>query len=140
MNVHILMLGSFTPIHVPTATARCRRSIGPRKWRSAGNIKKEFLNVDGGTFTPLVFSAMGDAGPAASTFLKRLADKDATKKLTFKVENNSLELTRIFKENIMTDCEREKEEVDHVHPSLRMVEMPLVVCPFAFKPPLFAWG
>ena len=42
MNVHILMLGSFTPMHVPTATARCRRSIGPRKWRSAGNIKKEF--------------------------------------------------------------------------------------------------
>ena len=27
----------------------------------------------------------------------------------FKVENNSLELTRIFKENIMTDCEREKK-------------------------------
>ena len=26
-----------------------------------------------------------------------------------KVENNSLELTRIFKENIMTDCEREKK-------------------------------
>ena len=32
----------FYPMHVPTATARCRRSIGPRKWRSAGNIKKEF--------------------------------------------------------------------------------------------------
>ena len=27
----------------------------------------------------------------------------------FKVENNSLELTRIFKENIVTDCEREKK-------------------------------
>ena len=27
----------------------------------------------------------------------------------FKVENNSLELTRIFRENIMTDCEREKK-------------------------------
>ena len=26
----------------------------------------------------------------------------------FKVENNSLELTRIFKENILTKCEREK--------------------------------
>ena len=35
------------------------------------------------------------------------------------------------------DC---NEEVDHVRPSLRMVEMPLVVCPFAFKPPLSAWG
>ena len=27
----------------------------------------------------------------------------------FKMENNSLELTRIFKENIMSDCEREKK-------------------------------
>ena len=27
----------------------------------------------------------------------------------FKVENNSLELTRIFKENIKTKCEREKK-------------------------------
>ena len=30
-------------------------------------------------------------------------------KMFFKVENNSLELTRIFKENILTDCEREKK-------------------------------
>ena len=29
--------------------------------------------------------------------------------IDFKVENNSLELTRIFKENIMTDCEHEKK-------------------------------
>ena len=28
---------------------------------------------------------------------------------SFKVENNSLELTRIFKENIMTNCERERK-------------------------------
>ena len=32
-----------------------------------------------------------------------------SEKKLFKVENNSLELTRIFKENIMTDCEREKK-------------------------------
>ena len=51
---------------------------------------------------------MGGAGPAASTFLKRLADNVSTKKSTtyaqalgwlmplVKVENNSLELTRIY--------------------------------------------
>ena len=37
-------------------------------------------NVERGTFTPLVFSATGGAGPAATTFLKRLADKVAEKR------------------------------------------------------------
>ena len=35
--------------------------------------------------------------------------EDVRMVMIFKVENNSLELTRIFKENIMTDCEREKK-------------------------------
>ena len=37
-------------------------------------------NVERGTFTPLVFSATGGAGPAATTFLKRLADKLSEKR------------------------------------------------------------
>ena len=37
-------------------------------------------NVERGTFTPLVFSATGGADPAATTFLKRLADKVAEKR------------------------------------------------------------
>ena len=37
-------------------------------------------NVERGTFTPLVFSATEGAGPAATTFLKRLADKLSEKR------------------------------------------------------------
>ena len=36
--------------------------------------------VDGGSFTPLVFTAAGGAGPAASVFLKHLGSKIAEKK------------------------------------------------------------
>ena len=68
MNVHILMLGSFTPMHVPTATARCRRSIGPRKWRSAGNIKKEFWTSMEEHLHLWFFSVMGGAGPVEVLF------------------------------------------------------------------------
>ena len=111
MNVHVLMLGSFNP----HARSHCQRSL-PQIYRSQEMEKRRqyqerILNVDGGTFTPLVFSAMGGAGPAASTFLKCLADKIATKKSTTYAQALAM-----------------------------MVEMPLVVCPFAFKPPLSAWG
>ena len=37
-------------------------------------------NVERGTFIPLVYSATGGAGPAATTFLKLLADKVAEKR------------------------------------------------------------
>ena len=43
----------------------------------------------------VVFAVLGGAGLRLSYF--------------FKEENNSLELTRIFKENIITDSEREKK-------------------------------
>ena len=33
------------------------------------------MNVDHGSFTPLVFSSTGSAGPMADTFLQRLAGK-----------------------------------------------------------------
>ena len=36
--------------------------------------------VDGGSFTPLVFTTAGGAGPAASIFLKHLGSKIAEKK------------------------------------------------------------
>ena len=36
--------------------------------------------VDGGSFTPLVFTTAGGAGPAASVFLKHLGSKIAEKK------------------------------------------------------------
>ena len=39
----------------------------------------------------------------ANAFVSRLRDN------YFKVENNSLELTRIFKESIKTKCERDKK-------------------------------
>ena len=38
--------------------------------------------VDKGSFTPLVFSSSGGAGPAATTMLKRLANMYAEKKTT----------------------------------------------------------
>ena len=54
-------------------------------YRSHGQDKRRdyedrVRNVERGTFTPLVFSATGGAGPAATTFLKRLADKVAEKR------------------------------------------------------------
>ena len=73
-------------VFYPHARSHCHRSL-PQIYRSQEMEKRRqyqerILNVDGGTFTPLVFSAMGGAGPAASTFLKCLADKIATKKST----------------------------------------------------------
>ena len=37
------------------------------------------MNVDHGSFTPLVFSSTGSAGPMADTFLQRLAGKHSEK-------------------------------------------------------------
>ena len=73
-------------VFYPHACSHCHRSL-PQIYRSQEMEKRRqyqerILNVDGGTFTPLVFSAMGGAGPAASSFLKCLADKIVTKKST----------------------------------------------------------
>ena len=72
--------------------------------------QERILNVDGRTFTPLVFSAMEGAGPAASTFLKRLADEVATKKSTTYAQ------------------------------ALGWLRCRLSFALFTFKPPLSAWG
>ena len=46
------------------------------------NYEERVLQVEQGTFTPLVFSSTGGAGPAASAFLKRLSSLLAAKKDT----------------------------------------------------------
>ena len=101
-------------VFYPHARSHCHRSL-PQIYRSQEMEKRRqyqerILNVDGGTFTPLVFSAMGGAGPAASTFLKRLADKIATKKSTTYAQ------------------------------ALGWLRCRLSFALFAFKPPLSAWG
>ena len=72
-------------VFYPHARSHGHRSL-PQIYRSQEQEKRRqyeerILNVERGTFTPLVFSAMGGAGPAAATaFLKRLADKYAPRK------------------------------------------------------------
>ena len=73
-------------VFYPHAGSHCHRSLPQiypsQEMEKRRQYQERILNVDEGTFTPLVFSAMGGAGPAASTFLKGLADKVATKKAT----------------------------------------------------------
>ena len=56
----------------------------PQIYRSQEQEKRRqyerILKLERRTFTPLVLSAMGGAGPAATAFLKRLADKYASRK------------------------------------------------------------
>ena len=68
----------------PHARSHRHRSL-PQIYRSQEQEKRRqyeerILNVERGTFTPLVFSATGGAGPAATAFLKRLTDKYASRK------------------------------------------------------------
>ena len=75
---------------LPHSYSHCHRSL-PQIYRSQetekhGQYQERILNVDRRTFTPLVFSALGGASPAASTFLKRLADKVAPKRSTMYAE------------------------------------------------------
>ena len=63
-------------VFYPHARSHRHRSL-PQIYRSQEQEKRRqyeerILNVERGTFTPLVFSATGGAGPAATAFLKRL--------------------------------------------------------------------
>lgn len=53
----------------PTLAARYRRHECSKKRLYEQRIRE----VDGGSFTPLVFSCSGGAGPSATRYLKRLA-------------------------------------------------------------------
>ena len=71
-------------VFYPHARSHRRRSLR-QIYRSQEQEKRRqyeerILNVERGTFTPLVFSATGGAGPAATAFLKRLADKYSSRK------------------------------------------------------------
>ena len=71
-------------VFYPHARSHRHRSL-PQIYRSQEQEKRRqyeerILNVERGTFTPLVFSATGGAGPAATAFLKRLADKYSSRK------------------------------------------------------------
>ena len=59
---------------------RCHRCTGRKSRKRRFCAKPAIRNVDRGTFTPLVFTTAGGAGPAANVFLKRLADKVAENK------------------------------------------------------------
>ena len=101
-------------VFYPHAHSHCHRSL-PQIYRSKEMEKRRqyqerILNVDGGTFTSLVFFCDGRCRSCCKYFSEALGRQDCN------------------------------EEVDHVRPSLTMVEMLLVVCPCAFKPPLSAWG
>ena len=74
-RMHTLMSKCFTRTHPPTNTGPlqvCSRHTKPRKRLE---YEERIVNVDHGSFTPLVFSSTGSAGPMADTFLQRLAGK-----------------------------------------------------------------
>ena len=71
-------------VFYPHARSHRHRSL-PQIYRSQEQEKcwqyeERILNVERGIFTLLVFSATGGAGPAATAFLKRLADKYSSRK------------------------------------------------------------
>ena len=64
-----------TRTHPPTNPGPlqvCSRHTKPGKRLE---YEERIVNVDHGSFTPLVFSSTGSAGPMADTFLQRLAGK-----------------------------------------------------------------
>ena len=81
MNAHFLTLGCFTPCAFapPSLSAS---NLPLTRARKAATVWRAYLECGkrNTKFTPLVFSATGGAGPAATAFLKRLADKYAWQK------------------------------------------------------------
>ena len=80
MSVHFLTRGFFTHMLAPTVTAPSSKTFRTHEREKRRAYETRIRQVDGGSFTPLVFTTAGGAGPAASVFLKHLGSKIAEKK------------------------------------------------------------
>ena len=80
------MSRAFLDIRVfnPRAQANWRKDIHQMHTSHEKQKKKEYgariLEIEKGSFTPLIFSCTGGAGPEATTFIKRLAQKISIKR------------------------------------------------------------
>ena len=74
------MYGFSTRMRTRTVTLLCRdQSYKLDEKTKRREYEERIREVDRGSFTPLVFSSSGGAGPAATAFLKRLASRLAEK-------------------------------------------------------------